>query len=124
MKVLLLLAICVASFTVSAQMIDKETLKKRVEEFNNKYKDGGMPNVPLFKPKFQTNLASVAPSLVPRQSGVHSLPQDGMPCIVPDVTEIAAMPNAATKVDAFKSSIPNAVPVQPIFPEAKKEGQR
>ncbi|MCW3073241.1 MAG: hypothetical protein JWP69_310 [Flaviaesturariibacter sp.] len=125
MKILLLLAICAISFTASAQVMNQEMLKKRVEEFNNKYKDGDMPNVPLFKPKFQTNLASASPSLVPRRSGVHSLPQDGMPCIVPDVTEIAAMPNAATKMDVFKSSIPNAVPVQPIFPETpKKEGQR
>ena len=124
MKVLLLLAVCAASFSASAQMIDKETLKKRVESFNNKYKDGGMPNVPLFKPKFQTNLASASPTLVPRRSGAHPLPQDGMPCMVPDVTEIAAMPNAATKVDVFKSAIPNAVPVQPLFPEAKKESQR
>ena len=124
MKVLLLLGVCAASFTASAQVTDKETLKKRVEEFNKKYKDGGMPNVPLFKPKFQTQLASASPSLVPRKAGVHRLPQDGMPCMVPDVTEVAVIPNAATKVEVFKSAMPNAVPVQPIFPEAKKEGQR
>ena len=125
MKVLLLLAVCVVSFTASAQVVDKETLKKRIEDFNNKYKHGGMPNVPLFKPKFQTNLASTSPSLAPRKSGVHSLPQDGMSCIVPDVTEIAVMPNAAAKVEVFKSAMPNAAPVEPIFPETpKKESQR
>jgi hypothetical protein len=122
---LLLLAICAASFTASAQVIDKETLKKRVEQFNKKYKHNGMPNVPLFNPKFQTNIASASPGLVPRRSGVQTLPQDAMPCLVPDVTEIATMPNGATKADVFNSVIPNAVPVQPLFPETpKKEGRR
>ena len=35
---------------------------------------------------------------------VQILPQDGMPCIVPDTTEIAVMPNA----------LPAVAPLQPI----------
>lgn len=41
--------------------------------------------------------------------GVHALPQDGMPCIVPDTNDIAAMPNAAKAISVPSANrIPNA----------------
>lgn len=122
MKVLLLLTICIASFSASAQVMDKETFQKRVEEFNKKYKNNRMPNgiISLVKPELRSNQDLSIP-LTARTSRVQSLPLDGMPCIVPDVTEIAAMPNAATKVEVFKSAIPNAVPVQPVLPDVPKK---
>jgi hypothetical protein len=40
--------------------------------------------------------------------GVYNLPQDNMPCIVPDTKEIAAIPNAVLKIEnPFISKIPN-----------------
>jgi hypothetical protein len=42
---------------------------------------------------------------------VRILPQDGMPCIVPDTSDIAAMPNAFNKTpdkDPVPGRIPNA----------------
>lgn len=44
-----------------------------------------------------------------RKPGVYSLPQDGMPCIVPDTNDIAAMPNAAKAIAVPPANrIPNA----------------
>ncbi|GAA4319049.1 hypothetical protein [Flaviaesturariibacter amylovorans] len=41
--------------------------------------------------------------------GTYSLPQDGMPCIVPDTNGIAAMPNATPgRFHSFRSDMPNA----------------
>jgi hypothetical protein len=40
--------------------------------------------------------------------GVYNLPQDNMPCIVPDTKEIAAIPNVLTNKEIpFISKIPN-----------------
>ena len=40
--------------------------------------------------------------------GVYYLPQDNMPCLVPDTKDIAAIPNAWPHVQVpFKSAIPN-----------------
>ena len=48
-------------------------------------------------------------------SGIHYLPQDGMPCIVPDTEDIVAIPNAWSKVEVpFIYKIPNpALPNRP-----------
>ena len=44
-----------------------------------------------------------------RKPGVHALPQDGMPCIVPDTNSIAAMPNAAKAIPVPPANrMPNA----------------
>jgi hypothetical protein len=43
-----------------------------------------------------------------QKPGVHYLPQDNMPCLVPDTNDIAAIPNAwpNTRIP-FQSNIPN-----------------
>lgn len=40
--------------------------------------------------------------------GIHYLPQDNMPCLVPDTKDMAAIPNAWPHVQLpFQSAIPN-----------------
>jgi len=74
-------------------------------------------------PLFKSEVDTVKPRLLPRtldlnmlgskavklRPGVYSLPQDGMPCIVPDTDGIVAMPNAA-KASAVppENRMPNA----------------
>jgi hypothetical protein len=53
--------------------------------------------------------------------GVYALPQDGMPCIVPDTNSIAAMPNAAkASTVPLANQMPNAAPKQRLLPPAKE----
>ena len=77
---------------------------------------------PRLRP-FTLDLNMLAPKAVkPKPNpGVYALPQDGMPCIVPDTDAIAAMPNAAkdTKVPPT-NRMPNAAPNQRPFPPAKE----
>jgi hypothetical protein len=40
--------------------------------------------------------------------GVYNLPQDNMPCVVPDTEDVSTMPNPWLQPEApFKSAIPN-----------------
>lgn len=41
------------------------------------------------------------------QPGIYFLPQDNMPCKVPDTNEIATIPNPSPITIPFKSHIPN-----------------
>lgn len=52
--------------------------------------------------------------------GVYALPQDGMPCIVPDTNGLVAMPNAAKDIKVPPANrIPNAAPNQRLLPPAR-----
>jgi hypothetical protein len=60
-------------------------------------------------------------SLSPRKPGIYALPQDNMPCIIPDLSGTVAIPNlwkGKTKVP-YKSSpplIPNPLRISPSRP--------
>jgi hypothetical protein len=56
-----------------------------------------------------------------RKPGVYAMPQDGMPCIVPDTNDIAAMPNAAKAIPVPPANrMPNAAPNRRPLPPAKE----
>jgi hypothetical protein len=57
--------------------------------------------------------------LINPEPGIHILPLDGMPCIVPDTKDIAAIPNAMpSDLFPFKNTMPNVVPrIYKVFPE-------
>jgi hypothetical protein len=57
--------------------------------------------------------------------GVYALPQDNMPCIVPDTKDIAAIPNAWLRPSVpFRSAIPNpGLKEKPLVPQMDKEGK-
>lgn len=68
-------------------------------------------------------------SIMSKKPGVYKLPQDGMPCIVPDTKDIAAIPNAFKGTSAIPYTgnpphIPNpalgdlGLPL--IIPDSKK----
>jgi hypothetical protein len=107
MKLLFSLLFSIASFTVSAQLLGPdvekqidESIRKRVEE--DKARKMG-PSHPLLKLE---PLKEEQNRLVPDKPGVYALPQDGMPCVVPDTGSIAAMPNAAPRVYPYRRDMP------------------
>lgn len=53
--------------------------------------------------------------------GVYALPQDNMPCLVPDIKDIAAIPNAWPRPKVpFKSAIPNpGLKEKPLVPQGR-----
>lgn len=66
------------------------------------------------------NTAPIAPG----KPGVYRLPQDGMPCIVPDTKEVAAIPNgfkgkASIPFTGNPPRIPNPSTTQPFRYEHK-----
>ena len=71
---------------------------------------------PLLKPfTFKSNVTT---------AGVYALPQDGMPCIVPDTRSIAAMPNAAKGNSMPPANrMPNAAPEQRLLPKQKMDSK-
>lgn len=84
---------------------------------------GTIPNVPLFK---SDNYRLSPPNYFDRNNGVslpytyrinavppgiYSMPQDNMPCIVPNTFGMTQIPNAAPmKQLPYRSYIPNAAP--------------
>jgi len=80
------------------------------------------------KNKLLADTAIVVPwrggyTLNQRTPGVYTLPQDGMPCIVPNTKDIAAMPNAFPQKQLPKlGQIPNVTPFN--GDQLKKNQQR
>lgn len=106
MKCLLLAIFTTAAATAGAQEVNPE-LKKKLDEYLQKRAPNAIPN---------PQLKSLAPGLginagQNRKPGVYALPQDGMPCIVPDTNDIVQIPNALPKKDLPKlGQIPNVTP--------------
>ena len=118
MKLLFSLLLVTASFTVSAQVLGhdvekqiEESIRKRVEE--DKARRMG-PSHPLLK----LEAPHKPERLVPSEPGVYALPQDNMPCVVPDTNGIAAMPNAAPLLYPYRKDMPTR-PYQKRTPDTK-----
>jgi hypothetical protein len=120
MKLLFSLLLSAASLTVSAQVLGpdvekqvEESIRKRVEE--DKARRMG-PSHPLLKLE---PLREQQERLVPEKPGVYALPQDGMPCIVPDTNGIAAIPNAAPRLYPYRKDMPTAPLGKRRLPDTK-----
>lgn len=53
---------------------------------------------------------------------VHILPYDNMPCLVPDMNQVAPMPGSVEKVP--DSRMPNAIPRQDLIPRKQKPSSK
>lgn len=107
MKLLFSLLFLTASLSLSAQVLGpdvekqiEESIRKRVEEDKARKMGPSHPLLKLEPPRVQQL------RLLPEQPGVYALPQDGMPCIVPDTNGIAAMPNAAPRMYPYRKDMP------------------
>ena len=109
MKLLLVFSLSACSFSVAAQVDQEEVLKNKMEELYRGGLDGeklrrfSTPQMP--GGVYQQNLDVIGS----RKPGIYSLPQDRMPCIVPDTGNIVLIPNAFPNVSVpFITTIPNA----------------
>jgi hypothetical protein len=115
MKIIFILLTSSVAATAQAQEfqpeLDKIINKQEIRKMMNRESSGlvSKPNI-----LFNNNTSN----------RVQVLPQDFMPCIVPDTKEIAVMPNAwqNTKLpDA--GQIPNAIPQKPSLPDLKTQSK-
>lgn len=94
MKRLLLITACsAASFMAGAQILSDEVKKYQQDAA---YRNGVIEKLNALKKKSDTSI--VTPPKLPLylqnpKPGIHRLPQDGMPCIVPDMNATVAIPN-------------------------------
>ncbi len=122
MKLLLFISFVGFSVTLFAQ-ISKEDLQKKFEDAiknrNPTEKTFSLPQFLLIKQEQKTLQGYINGQQV--TAGIYNLSLDGMPCVVPDTNEIAAMPNVFPNVSVpFKTTIPNATPVQPLLDPNRK----
>lgn len=123
MKLPLLLLLSAVGFTASAQISNEEVIKNKLEELKKKLADSHSSAPYNFQlgPSVRADVLGAKPLAVPVKPGTYNLPQDGMPCIVPDTEGIAAMPNAAKVVKVpFRSQMPNAYKPKTEVPDLTK----
>ena len=113
MKALLLPLLFLFSASLFAQADQDAVIKKKLDELRRRRQIETEHNKVWMLPNRNKNITPLSYLQNPKP-GVHRLPQDGMPCIVPDTKDIAAIPNAAPRVEVpFRSRIPNGSPLQP-----------
>lgn len=114
MKPLLAFAICCFFFSSLHAQIPESKVISILPGTSLQFKNGKY----IVKPLNDSSIVISGLSLPQnKKPGVYRLQQDGMPCIVPDTKDIAAMPNAfkgEIKVPfvAKPPHIPNAAPLQ------------
>lgn len=134
---LLLSLLCFTTITAFSQTTEPllEKLKKTQERLSGKFsdtlpnqskelngritKDRKKPQVTIINPKQEKNGLGAIPNFMPRQqqklpimdinqeSMVMVLPQDNMPCVVPNMELFKTMPNAGSKNILEKPIDPN-----------------
>jgi hypothetical protein len=115
MKLLFLTITLICGLTAGAQTTAIEVPKEKIEELNRQLK--GMV---FSKPE---DLHAYMDSLIGNNAGplstarVYNLPQDNMPCLVPDMNLVKKIPNVMTPRVPFKTEIPNAAPKQKLKPK-------
>ncbi len=122
MKLLLFISFIGFSLTLFAQ-ITKEDLQKKLEDAiknrNPNEKTFSLLQFPWITQEQKTLQGYINGQQV--TAGIYNLSLDGMPCVVPDTNGIAAMPNVFPNVSVpFKTTIPNATPVQPLLDPNRK----
>jgi hypothetical protein len=108
MKPLFSLLFSVVSFSLSAQVLGPdvekqidESIRKRVEEDNARKMGPSHPLIKLEVPSRDEQIPTTR-----RRPGLYALPQDSMPCIVPDTERLAVMPNAAPMTYPYRKDMP------------------
>lgn len=92
-RLLVLSCFCAANFMAEAQLLSGEVEKYQQDAA---YRNGVIDKLNALKKKGDTGI--VTPPTLPLylqnpKPGMHRLPLDGMPCIVPDMNATVAIPN-------------------------------
>jgi hypothetical protein len=96
MKLLLLSAFCMISLCLSAQIQRNNAWVMKQDDIFQKFKGNG----DTLRKQFQEYLQKRQfrnDALSKKHGSVITLPQDNMPCVVPDTNSMVAIPNAWTK---------------------------
>ena len=107
MKLLLITASLFFVLGASAQSEDSD-IPKLLKEYQLRKQFNS--RVQFERPIYKDSLIKELKDFYSRKKnpGVYHLPQDNMPCFVPDTKEIAAIPNAWPDVQVpFQSKMPN-----------------
>lgn len=116
MKLLLLAAFTVLYLSSSAQQSFQVDVPKVMKQSDvlKKLNMKSISKDTLIK-KFKDYLS------MKQNPGIYYLPQDNMPCLVPDTKDIAAIPNAWPHPSVpFKGTIPNpGLQEKPLVPQSK-----
>ncbi|HEU4472176.1 MAG TPA: hypothetical protein VFR58_13885 [Flavisolibacter sp.] len=115
MKQLLMFVLTGFCLNASGQTVDPEVMEKLRDSYQKQKNSILGPYRLAPGQNFSQGFVNVTPKLAP---GVHFLPQDGMPCLVPDVSGIAAIPNAwsVTTVQGKKAERPMGAIPNPSVP--------
>ena len=112
MKALLLPLLCLFSDPLFAQIDQGAIIKKKLEEFRRRRQREAQQYNVWVLPYRGKNIMPLTYLQNPKP-GIYRLSQDGMPCLIPDTKDIAAIPNAVPRVEVpFRSRIPNGAPLQ------------
>lgn len=119
MKRLLLLAFVITVTNLYAQEFQPDINKLIAHSKVSSFKKDTSKTTP--RQPLALDLKLLTPRVLKLQPDTHALPQDGMPCIVPDTKSIAAIPNAA-KDDQTPpvNRIPNAASEQRFLSKPKE----
>lgn len=110
MKVTIVIPFLVCAFSaVKAQTTQPQNLIDIIKE-NPATSQTAIIKTPSIKLPQATLLS------VNEKGKIYALPQDNMPCLVPDKTKTAVIPNAAPFVIPG-NKIPNAAQVYPVIPK-------
>ena len=92
LRLLFIICGCVASFVANAQLLSGEVEKYQQDAT---YRNSVIQKLHALKKRSDTSIVKppTHPYLVNPKPGVHRLPQDNMPCIVPDMNATVAIPN-------------------------------
>ena len=120
MKLQLLIVLLIVGFSASSQTFEVDVPKiMKQPDALNLFKNNMFPQK-IHKDSLIENFGvNIVGNML--SSGVYYLPQDNMPCLVPDTKNIAAIPNAWSNVQVpFKSMIPNmGLQNKPLIPQPK-----
>ncbi|MDB5197994.1 MAG: hypothetical protein JWP88_2365 [Flaviaesturariibacter sp.] len=122
MKLLFVLLVSFLSVKSFAQIDENQVIKKKIEDLLKEHPDRLSKAEPyILNQGAKVEALGAMPLSVPVKPGVYNLPQDGMPCVVPDTEGIAAMPNAVKVVKVpFRSQMPNAYKPKTEMPDVTK----
>jgi hypothetical protein len=111
MKLLFFIIPVFVALNAGAQSTAIESPKEKIEELNRGLKDRKFSD-PGELNKFFDSLALQRATAQSPAPGLYHLPQDNMPCLVPDMNKVKQMPNLMKPRIPFNSEIPNAKPRQ------------
>ena len=117
MRLLFSLCFAAASLSSAAQSDDVHLRQQFRDAINKRLAEERVQNT-FRKAPDTSGLRPTHPLATRKAPGVYALPQDNMPCVVPDTKDVAAIPNAAHQVYPYREDMPKKSPKPGEIPNA------